>query len=77
MQQHRPVRIVKQGQKAVSENVARAAGETSAQPSERELKSVVSGWIHEHRQRSEQYRQAFAEMLKESGFRSPRATSLA
>jgi hypothetical protein len=80
MQQNRAIRIIKRGQKAGEENVAKAAVAASAaaaEPTERELKSVVSGWISEHRQRSEEYRRAFADLLRESGFRSPRATTLA
>ncbi len=75
MKQNRAVRIIKRGQKANVETVAQAAGAASAEPSERELKSVVSGWINEHRQRSEEYRRAFSDLLRESGFRSPRATT--
>lgn len=75
MQQNRTVRIIKRGQKANDETVAKAAVAVSAEPSERELKSVVSGWIKEHRQRSEEYRRAFTDLLRESGFRSPRATT--
>lgn len=75
MKQNRVVRIVKRGQKANTETVAQAAVAVNAEPSERELKSVVSGWIHEHRQRSEEYRRTFADLLRESGFRSPRAAT--
>ena len=75
MQQNRAIRIIKRGQKANNETVAKAAVAVSTEPSERELKSVVSGWISEHRQRSEEYRRAFTDLLRESGFRSPRATT--
>ena len=78
MQQNRAIRIIKQGKTAQVETITQAVSEVSAvEPSERELKSVVSGWVREHRQRSEEYRRSFADLLKESGFRSPRATSLA
>jgi hypothetical protein len=75
MKQNRTIRIVKQGQKANVENVAKTASELHTEPSERELKSVISGWVSEHRQRSEEYRRAFSDLLRESGFRSPRATN--
>jgi hypothetical protein len=75
MQQNRTIRIIKQGQKASAETTVKAAVAVNSEPSERELKSVVSGWISEHRQRSEEYRRAFADLLRESGFRSPRATT--
>jgi hypothetical protein len=78
MQQSRAIRIIKQGQKAQIESVTKVVSEAATgEPSERELKSVVSSWVREHRQRSEEYRRSFADLLKESGFRSPRATSLA
>jgi hypothetical protein len=73
--QSRAIRIIKRGQKASVENVAEVASAVSTEPSERELKSVVSGWVKEHRQRSEEYRRAFSDLLRESGFRSPRATN--
>jgi hypothetical protein len=76
-QQNRAVRIIKRGQTATAESVTEAVVEASAEPSEREMKTVVSGWVREHRQRSEEYRRSFAELLKESGFRSPRAATLA
>ena len=77
MSQNRPVRVIKHNQRVRVESHAKAAGEESSEPSERELKTVVSGWIREHQQRSEEYRRALTDMLKQSGFRSPRATSLA
>ena len=77
MQQNRAIRIIKRGQKAKVESVTQVAAVQSAEPTERELKSVVSGWVREHRQRSEEYRRSFADLLKESGFRSRRITSLA
>jgi hypothetical protein len=77
MQQNRAIRIIKRGQKANQETVAPAASASTAEPTERELKSVVSGWVNEHRRRSEEYRRSFADLLRESGFRSPRVTNLA
>jgi hypothetical protein len=75
MQQNRAIRIIKRGQTAQAENATEAVAEVSAEPSERELKTVVSGWVREHRQRSEEYRRSFADLLKESGFHSPRAAT--
>ena len=78
MQQNRPVRVVKRGEKARGdENITKTTDEHSAKSSERELKAVVSGWVREHRQRSEQYRRAVSEMLRESGMRPSGAPSLA
>lgn len=44
---------------------------TPAAPSERELKNVVSRWVREHRQRSEEFQRTFAAMLKGGGFHLP------
>jgi endonuclease/exonuclease/phosphatase (EEP) superfamily protein YafD len=75
MKKNRPVRIIKHNQRVSGESLAKALGDARTQPSERELKTVVSGWIREHRQRSEEYRRAFANLLKESGLRSQGALS--
>ena len=91
MNQIRPVRVIKHVQRKSAENPSKAntvaeqgppqsravgvAG--NSEPSERELKTVVAGWVREHRQRSEEYRRAFADLLKESGFRPRRAPKLA
>lgn len=79
MQQNRPVRIVKREQRICADsatNTAIAAPESAAN-SERKLKTVVSGWVREHQQRREEYRQMFANLLKEVGFRPSRAASKA
>jgi hypothetical protein len=44
---------------------------------ERELKMVVSSWVREHQQRSEEYRRAFSKMLRENTLLAPRKPSLA
>lgn len=75
MQQNRPVRVIKHNQRAATENRTEAQCDVKTEPSERELKTVVSGWINEHRQRSEEYRRALSDLLKQSGFRSPRVTT--
>ena len=75
MQQNRSIRVIKHNQRAATENRTTAQSDTRREPSERELKTVVSGWVREHRQRSEEYRRALTEMLKESGFCPTRATS--
>jgi hypothetical protein len=75
MQQNRRVRVIKHNQRAGTESRTQAQCDANREPSERELKTVVAGWISEHRQRSEEYRRALTDLLKEAGFRSPRATS--
>ena len=70
MGQKYQVRIIKRGQRESTESVAAAAAERaeSAEPSERELKTVMSGWVREHRQRTEEYRRSFAGLLRQVGF---------
>ena len=78
MKQTRQVRVIKHGQRERVESPSEpSAVAGNAESSERELKTVVAGWVREHRQRSEEYRRAFADLLKQSGFRPPRAAKLA
>jgi predicted RNA-binding protein with RPS1 domain len=69
MQQNRPVRVIKREQRGRTEESVKAATEEGAENTERKLKTVVSGWVREHQQRSEEYRQMFAALLKETGLR--------
>ena len=66
----RRVRVIKRDQRSCADSHAGAevvtAGDTKS--SEHEMKTVVSGWVSEHRQRSEDFRRAFAGLLREVGF---------
>jgi hypothetical protein len=79
MQQNRPVRVIKRDQRESVESEAATASPLaeSMESAERKLKTVVSGWVREHQQRSEEYRQMFASLLKETGFRPTRVASRA
>jgi hypothetical protein len=68
MRQNLRVRVVKREQKARDERPAEAAKEERAEPSERELKTVMSGWVREHKQRADEYRRTFADLLRQAGF---------
>ncbi len=70
MGQKYQVRVIKRGQRESAESVVAAAAERAerAEPSERELKTVMSGWVREHRQRTEEYRRSFAGLLRQVGF---------
>ncbi|HEX6625283.1 MAG TPA: hypothetical protein VF064_16335 [Pyrinomonadaceae bacterium] len=71
MGQKYQVRIIKRGQRESAESVVEAATPERAEraePSERELKTVMSGWVREHRQRTEEYRRSFAGLLRQVGF---------
>ena len=77
MKQNRPVRIIKSEQRLQAASEPKPAGNMGFKTTERELKTVVSSWVREHQQRSEEYRRAFAKMLKENTLLAPRKPSLA
>jgi hypothetical protein len=74
MQQNRVFRVVKGGQK-------KGAGEREAEKpavvAEREMRTVVSGWIAEHLRAAEELRAASAALLGNAGAPFPRAGSRA
>ena len=77
MKQNRPVRIIKNEQRQRGASEAKAAGNSGLKTTERELKVVVSSWVREHQQRSEEYRRALSQMLRENNLLAPRKPSLA
>ena len=73
MPKNRPVRIIKReqrGQQAPATAPAAAAAAPSA-PAERDIKTVVSGWVSEHRRRTDEFRRNYTDLLKGVGFSSP------
>ena len=64
----RQVRVIKRDQRSCADSRAGAEVAGGTKSSEREMKTVVSGWVSEHRQRSEEFRRAFAGLLREAGF---------
>jgi hypothetical protein len=72
MREARRVRLIRKINSPTGhESPPEAAPVTSSPPSEREIKSVVSGWVREHRQQSEEFRLNFAALLKGGGFHLP------
>lgn len=71
MAQKHQVRIIKRGERESARQVEPVVSTLSAEPSERELKTVMSGWVREHRQRTEEYRRSFAGLLRKVGFTPP------
>ena len=65
MNTNKSVRVIKRGERreAVQATPAVAAERTAARR-EREMKTVVSGWVSEHRQRTEEFRQTFAALFR-------------
>ncbi|HKR00454.1 MAG TPA: hypothetical protein VJT09_07260, partial [Pyrinomonadaceae bacterium] len=77
MQQNRSVRVVKRDQRMRAEANLNAPCEETPENSERKLKNIVSGWVREHKERSEEYQRMFSSLLRETGFRPSRAASRA
>ena len=68
MPKNRPVRIIKRDQRG---QAVTAAPEAPPAPAERDIKTVVSGWVSEHRRRTDEFRRNYADLLKGVGFSSP------
>ena len=77
MKENRPVRIIKRETRERAANPTEVVAEESPASSERKLKTVISGWVREHHERTEEYRRMFATVLREAGLRPPRAASRA
>ncbi len=74
MQQHqRPVRVIKRDQRVRGEGAANDAGNGGTEPSEREVRAVVAGWVREHRQLAEEGQRAAAFMLKAARYQLSQA----
>lgn len=67
MLKNRPVRIIKRDQRGQAE-VATAVAAPQTGVSEREVKTVVSGWVSDHRRRADEFRRNYADLLKNVGF---------
>lgn len=72
----RKIRVIKRGQPPTTEPNApdtRAGREPQRAEKEplRSVKTVVSGWVREHQQRAEEFRNSYSTLLKEVGFSAP------
>ena len=76
MREKRSIRIIKRDSQA-SEPKAETARPKRPVDSEREMKTVVSGWVKEHARRSDELRKSFAKLLAEVGLQPTRATGRA
>ena len=77
MRQDRQVRVIKRDKRERAGGTDKEAPVPVERTSERELRTVVSGWVSEHRRRSEEFRQNYSNMLRHVGFLPPRAASRA
>jgi hypothetical protein len=72
MGQAKQIRIIKGGRAThEAEAAPQAAGVKSAAAAVREVKEVVSDWVRDHRQRSDEFRRNYSALLGEMGFKAP------
>ena len=65
--QNRPIRLIRKSETQINTRKSNEVTPSSRpEPSEREIKTVVSRWVRDHRQRSEEFRQTFAALFKTS-----------
>ena len=71
MEQTKRIRVIKGGRAAREAQAQEPAGVKSAAAAVREVKEVVSDWVRDHRQRSEEFRRNYSALLGEMGFKTP------
>ena len=71
MEQTKRIRVIKGGRVAREAQAQEPAGVKSAAAAVREVKEVVSDWVRDHRQRSEEFRRNYSTLLGEVGFKTP------
>jgi len=72
MGQAKQVRVIKGGRAARETQVAQeVVSVKSAAAAVREVKDVVSDWVRDHRQRSDEFRRNYSTLLGEMGFKTP------
>ena len=72
MGQAKQIRVIKGGRAArEAEAVPETVGVKSAAAAVREVKEVVSDWVRDHRQRSDEFRRNYSTLLGEMGFKAP------
>ena len=68
-QQQRQVRVIKRGQAKTAESIVTTSGGSGSEVNlERDVRSVVTGWVREQRRRSEAAWRQHAAVLAEVGF---------
>ena len=72
MGQAKQIRVIKGGRAAREVEAApQTAGVKSAAAAVREVRDVVSDWVRDHRQRSDEFRRNYSTLLGEMGFKRP------
>ena len=72
MGQAKQIRVIKGGRAArETQAVPEVVSVKSAAAAVRAVKDVVSDWVRDHRQRSEEFRRNYSTLLGELGFKTP------
>lgn len=72
MAETKRVRIIKGGRAARVAEAAGGAAEVKVESAPaREVRAVVSDWVRDHRQRSDEFRRNYSALLGEVGFKLP------
>jgi hypothetical protein len=70
MEQPKRIRVIKGG-RAMREAQPVVAEKPTAAAAVREVREVVSDWVRDHRQRSDEFRRNYSSLLCEMGFKTP------
>jgi len=71
MRENRGIRLIRKAKPQPENESSLATQPVRQQPSEREIKTAVTRWVREHRERSEEFRLTFAALLRGGEFRLP------
>ena len=71
MRGSKSIRVIKRDERS---DAVKTTAEHKPNPAEG-VRILVSGWVRERQQRSEEFRHNYTNMLKEFGFRLPRAST--
>lgn len=72
MGQAKQIRVIKGGRAARETQVKQeVVSVKTAAAAVREVKEVVSDWVRDHRQRSDEFRRNYSTLLGELGFKTP------
>lgn len=71
MGQAKQIRVIKGGRAVREAQAQEPVVVKSAAAAVREVKEVVSDWVRDHRQRSDEFRRNYSTLLGEMGFKTP------
>lgn len=71
MEQTKRIKVIKGGRAARESQAQEVVSVKSAAAAVREVKDVVSDWVRDHRQRSDEFRRNYSTLLGEMGFKTP------